>query len=161
MALPSAPSDTANYGLPAGGFQNYLVDASDPTTDQNAADYNRMAADCAQLTRVPLKARLTFTTNATTPVLGTYQAMWGISVPPTVTRSGAGVWDLTWPATVTDPLGATVATSLSFAIPSISGATYQQSPQWAVTAPNVVRVYTYSAGAAADIAGTVISVVAG
>lgn len=164
MALPATSSDISTYGLPSGGFVDYQgLGVVDPTTDQGAAQFNVSAADLAQLTRLGGRAWCQITTSATTPTLVKHNAMWGNGggVAPVIARSGAGIFTVTFPATVTDPLGNSVTINLQDAHASIVGSSLAGFVQCAVTAANVVTVYTFTTGFAVnDIAGTTVRVVA-
>jgi hypothetical protein len=125
-----------------------------------------MANDVAMMSRVAAKAIVTMTTAGTgTPTLNAHESQWGVSVAPTIARTGVGVYTITWPATVTDQLGNTQALNLRFvAAISPGGAFAGNILQASVTAPNVVTVYQVQMGggtpAAADSTGQVFTVFA-
>ena len=88
--------------------------------------------------------------------------MWGSSsgVKPTLARTSAGVYTLTWPTTVTDQLGASHNVNLRWAKASCEDAAGFFRAK--VTSPNVVTVTcTDTSNAANDFAGDVIFVEAG
>lgn len=92
----------------------------DASTDQSAAQHNQMTCDVAMMTRMGPRASVTFTgatyTSGTQVLAVTaHRAQWGNAAPvaPTVSQTATGVFIATWPATVTDELGATVSVSFT------------------------------------------------
>lgn len=168
MTLPASPSDVTTFGMPTTptiGFVNYGgIPVTDPTTDQDAAAYNQLLADVAQMTRTAPRAIAQFVTAASTGAMSlvSHQAMWGSApaVAPALARSAGGIFTVAWPTTVTDPLGITQTLNLKYGIGCITGATYQQAPQVVISSANVATVNTFSGGTANDIVGTTITVFA-
>jgi hypothetical protein len=157
MTLPDSDS-LSTYG---GAFADYGVSVVDPTTDQAAADYNKMAASVAMMTNTAIRAWAIFTTAATTGamVLQSHGAVWGTSVAPTLSRNTTGTFDVTWPSTVTDELSVSHTVNIRGVLhpnPYGSGFVHAQASRQAA---NVVRVYTFSIlGLADDMLGTDIFV---
>lgn len=102
MALPS-PTDFAAYG---GKLKNYTAGIEDPTTDRDAKEVNQALSDLAMMTRMCPRAWCQFNAS-NAPSIVSHDAVWGNAtlLAPTVARTSAGVFTLTWPATVLDPLG--------------------------------------------------------
>lgn len=101
------PATLETYEAPSGGFADQEP-VKDPTTQWAAAGVNRLLNDTAQLTRVAPRAILKFTTGsgATGTAIGT-RTMWGDTsgfYPTTITRSGAGVYVVTYPSTFANEL---------------------------------------------------------
>ncbi|GAC1540151.1 MAG: hypothetical protein NVS3B10_30310 [Polyangiales bacterium] len=160
MALPGNPSSIADYGLPPAGFVDYLVAAVDPTTDQPAAAYNQSAADVASMTQTPVKAwAVVALAGAGAPTLVSHNAMWGNApgVAPTVARSSAGVWTVTWAATQTDPLAVVRTLNFTMAHGGFDGAALPGLVNVSKTGPNVVTIYGFgfTGTAATDLTGNV------
>lgn len=91
------------------GFE-VLSDAApieDPSTELSAAYYERLAEDVAQGTRAACRAILVFTTSAASPATAVRtQTCWGdtLSYAPVITRTGVGLYTLTYPASFLDGL---------------------------------------------------------
>lgn len=89
-----------------------LADAEpveDPTSELSADYYKPLAEDVAQLTRTSPKA-IIFWTTKTSGAVGTAvrtRTQWGDGVGqlPTIARSGAGVYTLTYPSEMADGYG--------------------------------------------------------
>jgi hypothetical protein len=169
MPLPATASTVETYGMPTSpeiGFKNFGgIAKTDPQTDQDASEMNRELADLAQLTRTGVRAYAKFTTAATTGAmtLNDSDAMWGngISVTPVESRVGSGHFRLTFPATVTDPLGNVVAINMTKSIAQIDGAagTFVGFAQSSNPTANTVEIYTYNTGFSAnDLVGAVVKV---
>lgn len=93
-----------------------IVDYSavvDPTTDLGAAQDDDARADVAAMTRTAIRAYVTFTAT-TSPTPTEHDAVWGNAdlVAPTIIRSSAGVFIVTWPASVVDARGITHSVNL-------------------------------------------------
>lgn len=158
--LPGVDS-IADYG---GVFIND-GNVEDPQTDESAAFRNLYAANVAALTHTAARAIRSFLGHATTPSDPgsgfVHDAVWDSSndVKPTVANAGTGIYDLTWPTTITDEL--LVDHSVNFrrahaAVESSDG-TFRAAHA-KVTGPNTVRVYTYSGTTLNDLVGQVITV---
>lgn len=149
MALPS-PSDFAAYG---GKLKNYTAGIEDPTTDRDAKAVNQALSDLAMMTRMCPRAWCQFNAS-NAPTIVSHDAVWGNAtlLAPTVARTSAGVFTLTWPASIIDHLGETRSVSFRWGDSNVSDSTAKHSVQVKRTSANVATVYTYdAAGAAADI----------
>lgn len=162
MTTPDV-TDAAEYGLPDGGFKNGEgLAVVDPTTDQDAVAASAALNDTAQMTHTADRAWVRFTAG-TSPAVVTHDAMWGSlsGVKPTPVHTGTGTWTLTWPVTVQDQLGNSHAVNLRKARVRVEGSTLA-FVQCSVTAPNVVTVYGFNTGFAAnDLTGLTLCVEAG
>jgi hypothetical protein len=102
MTLPDV--DTLNtYG---GGLFDYAP-VVDPTRDRPASGANQAYESVAAMTHTNWRSWVRFTLNGSaTPVLVAHDANWGnaIGVAPTFTRTSAGIYTVTWPATVNDEI---------------------------------------------------------
>lgn len=82
---------------------------ANPTSQLAAEHYNRLAEDVAHLTRTAPKIIVRFPTGAGNPAAGdiSTRTQWGSGAgeKPTITRTGAGRYTLTWAASYTDALG--------------------------------------------------------
>jgi hypothetical protein len=103
--VPDIDDFTATYG---GAKSNYWP-VEDPTTDEDAAVRNLYAMNVAYMTGMCPRAWVRFTGAATTGamILVAHQSLWGnaVGVAPTLARTSAGLYTITWPTTVTDQLG--------------------------------------------------------
>lgn len=143
-----------------------LVDAQpveDPTTDRPANGMNAGLASAAAMTRTAPRAWVRFVTDGTTPTLAVSNngnAAWGNDpgVRATPTRIGAGHFRLTWPATITDALGASHTINIRSAKVTVEGSTLCFAQPSGMSA-NVVDIFTWNAaGTANDIVGTTLRV---
>lgn len=151
--MPGLPgkADVNTYG---GILANYLGQGVvDPTTDLDAAAHNQAMADLAGLTRTGIRAWALINAQAG-PTVASHDAVWGNGggVAPTVSRTGAGIWVVTWPSTITDALGVVQTVTHSASGASING-NGSYTCGTVDTAANVVTAYTFtpSTGAAADL----------
>lgn len=156
MPLPNSDSfDT--YG----GSKSDFTTVVDPTTDRSAAEVNAAFASVASMTRTVTRAYLQFTGASTSFVVPNYHnSNWGssLSVIPIIQRSTTGVFDITFPATVVDELGATQALNLTMGWGNIEGDTLAFIQVTKVTS-NVFRVNLYdNTLAASDLVGYLIDV---
>lgn len=161
MTLPDVGS-LAQYG----GVKVNDHPVVDPQTDLDADEDNKARCDVAAMTHVAPRAWCRFTTAATTGamILVSHDSNWGSlgGVAPTLSRISAGVFDVTWPTTVTDELGVSHTLNIRWAWPpnhrAITAILTNAIPQ----ASNRVRVYVRdNTLAVADIAGTDIDLVVG
>ncbi len=176
MTLPNLADPSADYGMPAGGFADYGVSPTDPTTDWTSGNppnqtntggpgANQMIVDVAGLTRVSTRAFARFTAGTTPAIVSPngHDAVWGndSSVKPTPAHTATGTWTLTWPTQITDTLGVIRQLNLRWAKVRVEGSTLAFA-QCVVTSPNVVTVYGWnSAGAPNDLTGITLFVEAG
>lgn len=101
------PRSGDEYGVP---FLGNAIAVGDPRTAMNFAQGNRGFDDVAQMTRVALRAWVVFPTQSgngvvTSGVFGKSQMGTGNTNLPSVTRTGAGLYTITYPATWTDGAG--------------------------------------------------------
>lgn len=154
------PADLDTYG---GTFTD-AEPVVDPTT-QMAASYDmKRSADLAQLTRNVMKVWIRFETRGTNGALtiSARSTIWGDTNaydPTTATRSAAGTYSLTWPASFNDLLATAETVSFTRGHGSIADTTevgfINVVPSGATAA---VRVFD-ATGAASDLtAGTLIDV---
>lgn len=119
---------------------------SNPTSQLSAAHHNRQSEDVAHLTRTAPKAIVRFPAGGGNPALGdTYtKTQWGSSngEKPTIVRTGAGRYTLTWTASYTDALGTVETLDLFDAHVSVrtSDATDDLECRVLTVAANVVTV---------------------
>lgn len=151
MATPRAIGD---YGGPKAD----ATPVSNPTSQVAATEWNREAEDLAQLTRTSNRSIIKFTTVAAgnPPANTVFQrSHWGTgdTGKPTITRTGAGAYTLTFGASFVDALSETE--NISFFGGRVS--CYGTNPLDILTgriisiASNVVSIQVYAAGAAADV----------
>lgn len=156
--LPDIDS-LSSYG---GALENYAP-VEDASTDEDAAWRNLYAMNVAALTQTAPRAMCRFVGNAVTPTDPTsnvHFAVWGntLSVKPTVARTGAGVYTITWPTSVTDELDTSHTISLVTGWANVEGATLYHA-QVTISSSNVATVRVFdSAAAANDAAGVTIAV---
>ena len=158
MPLP----DIDDYNATFGGSKVNYAPVEDVTTDEDAAVRNAYVADVAMMTPTAIRGWVRFTASATAPVLVAHNANWGTGagVAPVLARTGVGVFTITVPATVTDPLGNTHTVNLRDAWVNARGAATFLFCGAVVTSANVITVYIGSAaGAASDAAGTDFGVI--
>ncbi len=106
-----------------GSYGGPHVDAKpveNPQSQVSASSYDRQSEDTAQMTRTAARSTVEFLTNASTnPPAGdvSHESVWGSgdAQKPTVTRTGTGLYTITWAASYTDELG--VSESVNFRFP--------------------------------------------
>jgi hypothetical protein len=144
-----------DYGAP---FVNRLP-VEDPQGQLDADQYNRVAEDLAQLTRTAWRAVLSFPTDASSnPTVTRLRSVWGsgVSLYPSIVRTGAGVYTVTFATTFTDGLAASESTALDFAQATLGDSTTAGFARAAVTSANVLTVRTFnSSWAASDLGGSI------
>lgn len=138
-----------------------------PTTDLDADADTKSRANVAMMTHTLARAIRRFAGHATTPTDPSsgfvHDATWGNTpaLKPPVTKGGTGIFDITWPATVTDELGVAHTTNLRGGWGNVeaTGNCYVTSVQ--VLAPNVLRVRVWQqASSLNDAAGLNVTVYA-
>jgi hypothetical protein len=138
MALP----DANTYSTLGGELNNYQS-PEDPTTDLDANADNEVRCDSAAASRMVGRAFVAFT--GSDQVVHQHDSVWGndVSVLPVVGRSGAGVYTVTWPASVNDARGNPHALNLRRALVIVE----QDAHVWVghplITAPNILSVKVY------------------
>lgn len=159
MTFP-AKDTIAGYG----GVLNDYAAVVDPTTDRPAAGSNQAYGTAAAMTHNAAKAFARVVLAASTGALALassngHDAAWGSSAPvvPTLVRTALGVFTITWPATITDEIGATQSVFFRYAQGTVEGASAYLLTS-SVTAANVVTLYAWTtAGAASDLVGVTIN----
>lgn len=126
---------------------------------QLSADYgNRFMEDVAQLTRTGWRAICQFqTVTVGNPSSVIVFSVWGSGVAqrPTVSRSGAGLYQLTWPTSFNDGLGATETVNFQLGDVAVQMNTNDDDGGKIKTiAGNVVTIATFRGGALSDFAAS-------
>jgi hypothetical protein len=156
MTMP----DTDTIDDFGGALANYAP-VVDPTTDRDGPSMDVALEDVAQMTHTAVRAWVRLVLDSAAPVLANpngSDAGWGNSVPPTPTRTGTGVFKLTWPATVTDALGVVHDVDFVYATAAIEGATFGFVQARVSNANEVTINVADHTGAVADLSGTTIVV---
>lgn len=151
----------ASYDTYGGEKVDYQP-AEDPTTDRSADQEDEAFADVSAMTRMVARAYVAFTTNGTTCTVIDSDAVWGGSSSPaplSITRTGAGAYTITWPASITDARGNTQNVSLRRGLGNTEAAGFAMAV--ARSAPNVftAAVRTLDTNTATDPSGVMIVVV--
>jgi hypothetical protein len=98
------------------------------------------------------------------PTLATtnsYESVWRANTTtlPIVAHTSTGIYTLTFPASVVDPLGGTHNTNLRSCMVCLEGSTCSGFVQYTVTSANTITVYTFNTSFnAADLTGITVSV---
>ena len=154
MTTPLLP-DVADLDTVGGTFVN--ADAViDPTTDMDAAFQNRLTAQVAMLSHTAPRAMCRCTVFGGVITRADHDAVWGSTsaVAPTVARSGAGVYTITWAASYDDLQSTPEAhtTALRFALVTAYGPITPAIANAYLSTSRVVTVNVYDVtGAAIDI----------
>ena len=159
MPLPDVDDYTATFG---GSKQNYAP-VEDITTDEDAATRNQYVADVAMMTATCTRSWVEFLAAATTGGMSVtaHQAVWGnaIGVIPTLSRTSAGIYVITWPATVTDALGNSHTVNFRAAQAQVRDTAAGWDALCIPTAANIITVYVRNpAGTLTDATGLNIDV---
>lgn len=103
--LPDIPTLADDLG---GVLENYAP-VEDPVTDLDAGFDNSSRCNIAMMSHTAPRswARITLAATTGALVLVAHDAMWGnaLAVAPALARTSAGIFTLTYPATVDDELG--------------------------------------------------------
>ena len=166
LVLPSI-SDLASFGGP----KSNLTQVVDPVTDEDADDRNAAFANAAAVSHTLWRAWCSFYADnpPTDPVGTVHDAVWGgdVSVKPTVARTSAGLFTVTWPATITDLFAQSQSVSMRGSGALVNFAGTGGIVPHAITernaSPNVVtvRLYDLASGTPAtpvDAASVLITV---
>jgi hypothetical protein len=150
------PKTIGNYGGPK-------IDAlpvSNPETQVAASEMNRYMEDMAQTTRTVLRAAVTFPTDLAAAPLTippgsiTNRSVWGSgpAQKPVITKTGVGLYTLTFPATFTDALGTVETVAFYAGHGSCMSADVDDdiAARTITLAANVVTIGVYAAGVLAD-----------
>lgn len=158
--IPSLPDvlSADNFG----GLKEDYSPIEDPATDRSADEVNPLIVAASEMTATAIRAFVVFTGAATDPAVtnGNHRAVWGSSdaVLPTVDRFSTGVYDITWPASITSDFGDSIAVNLVTGFANIAGSTLGNATL-TITAPNVARLRTFNtSNSANDLVGSVLSV---
>jgi hypothetical protein len=150
MAGLPGVDDFSSYG----GEKADYEPVEDPTTDLSADHWNLVAANVAAMTPTATRAWVAFTGHATTPAdpaSNVHGAVWGDAalVKPTVTKGGTGIYNITWPTTITDALGVSHTVNLRRGWGSVAG---NIAHPFVVTplSVNSFRIRTFSTAFVAD-----------
>lgn len=140
-----------------GGVLNDLSPITDPTTDRPAAGANAAYGSVAAMTRVSGRAWVLFSASPTATTLVAHGAAWPTTaqVTPTLSRSSAGVYVISWPATVTDETGLTQTVSLAICKAITFAGTTPYAAAAVVTGRSATVYVTTLGGAAVDPAGNI------
>lgn len=132
-----------------------------PSVDRSAAEVNGCFASVASGSRTSVRAYCQFTgVSSGNPTVSLHNAHWGstLSVIPTVVRNSTGNYTVTWPASVTDPLGVVQAVNFQTAIANLEGTVFGFVNATQAT-PNTVTILTASsAGSLSDLTASPIQV---
>ena len=151
--LPNVCDPQADYGLPKTNADS--LGPVDPTTECDAAEYERLCVDVAAMSHCNPRA-IVYVTNAGAPAITDYDSVWGdaVAVTPSVTDNGAGDTTITWAVGGYDDLNPTPARrvtrapAIRFAHACSASATGRiASVTWTA---NTVRVYTTTHAGVAD-----------
>jgi hypothetical protein len=154
MTLPRV---IANYGGP------YIDEkpVRNPQTEQSAAYGNKSLEDLAQLSRTTIKAIVQFPTTASaapvavTATAGQCHNGTGSGSYPTISKTGTGVYVVTYPSTWTNALSVVENVSFTFGDASVMGSTAAAKPQISISGP-VITVNVFNTSfAASDLGGGV------
>lgn len=142
MTLPDADS-IETFG---GAKQDAPIGVVDVQSERSAADVNKAYEDVAQMTRTANRAWARVALSGAAAALASpngSDALWGNGSPPACDApGGTGVYTVTWPSTVTDALGAAHTVSFKRCRAFVEGGGTFALVMAAVTAPNVVTIYT-------------------
>jgi hypothetical protein len=152
MTLP----DVDSLAILGGALQNYAP-VEDPTTDLDAGADNKSRCDVAAMTHTLTRTWVNFQAAATTGamVLVAHDSVWGNTAPvtPTLARTSAGIYTITFPTSVTDELGVAHTTNLRASWGNSRGGVTQYTADCSASG-NVITAYVYnSAGTLTDAVG--------
>lgn len=140
-------------------FGGAKVDAepvANPTSELAANHYSDLAESVAQGTRTIDRAVVSFATALANPITATLnRTVWGSGAlyTPTISRTGAGVYTLTYSASYVNGLGVTETVNLITAHGQVDGATFGLV-QCTRTSATVITARIFdAAGAPTDLGG--------
>jgi hypothetical protein len=152
------PRDIGNYG----GVRVDAKPQQNPESEVDAAKFNRLCEDTAQLTRPPYKGIVWFDshtfagahTYATADVNCRSQWGTGDAQKPQVSQTAAGRYTLTWQASYSDDLSVSESVALVVARVSCYSSdpadTFYDCRPLTITS-NAITIVTKAGGAAADV----------
>jgi hypothetical protein len=142
-----------------GGVKVDQAPVKNPASQASADEYNRVLEYVAQMSRTVPRVMASFpTTLAANPVLTDHATVWGsgIDQTPTIVRTGAGVYTVTFAASYLDGLNVSENVSFLFGWGNVAGATFAH-PQVEVTSAAVLTLRLFdAAGVATDAGGGVL-----
>jgi hypothetical protein len=151
MPLPDIDS-IETYG---GVLVNYAP-VEDPTTDLDAAMDNKNRASTAAMTHTLTRAICRFVGNAgspTDPSSGlVHDAVWGSSfaIKPVVAKADTGIYDVTFPVSVQDELGAAHLLNLRGGYAQVESSTFAYVCSVQITSANVARIRIFKSASTLD-----------
>ena len=153
-------ADLSTYGLANAANASPVQNSA---TDWDASYAKRMGMHVAQATRTWCKAHFSFTTagaNGARTASNIF-TLWGegSSFSPTITRTGAGVYTIVWPASFDNEMDETETLSFTKAHASLASSTSVGLAQLTGSGTSWTLYGLSTAGAASDLtAGTQIDV---
>lgn len=130
--------------------EDAVVDAE---TEVSSTYFNRLTTQVAMASYTQDRAWCRVTVSGTAPTVAAHGAVWGDTpaVEPVPVRTGAGVYTLTWPASVDDLQATPEAHSVN--IRAVTGQSHNAAsalvPRWDITSANVLTVTFHNLSAAA------------
>lgn len=124
MTLP-AIDDFDSLG---GAKKDYSASVTDANYDRSAAEVNPTFANVSCTTRMLSRAKVAFTVSGGVCTVARHQAVWltaatSTALTPAVTQTGTGVFHVSFPATVSDPLDVSHSLNLQDGMVNVSGST--------------------------------------
>lgn len=161
--MPNLP-DTATLANDLGGAMVNYEPVVDPTTDLDAGFDNNSRCNVAMMTHTAIRSWATFTTAATTGalVLNAHDALWGnsLGVAPSLARTVAGTFTMTYPASVNDELGVAHTVNFRMGLGQARSATAGYDIQVIPTSANVLTIYVRdNTNTLVDAVGLVLDVI--
>lgn len=146
-----------------GGIKTDYSQIVSVATDWSADNVNSAFGDVAAMSRTAIRTFAQFITSATAPTLVNFDAVWKTNTPtlPVIVRTGAGIFTVTYPASVTDELGNAQSLNLRSGVGNISSTSTFGFCNVVVSSSNVLTIYLANvAGSANDLVGVTIQVYA-
>lgn len=148
-----------------GGVLNDYAAVVDNSTDRPAAGANQAYGSIAAMSHTAPRAFARLVLAASTGALAlaspyAHDSAWGNSagVQPALARTSAGIFTVTWPATITDEIGNLQTLAFRYASAGIEG-NNAGNISAAATSANIVTLWTFtSAGVASDFVGITVNV---
>lgn len=133
-----------DYDSLGGELQNYAP-VEDPLTDLDAEADNKARANTAAMTQTLPRAMCTGVLGLA-PTVDLHRAVWGNSaaVKPTIARIAAGHFEISWPVSIVDARGGAHVVAFIGAFANMAIILGFRA-NCAITAPNKITVYTFSA----------------
>jgi hypothetical protein len=142
-----------------GGEKSDYSAIVDSSTDRSAVEVNAAYAAVAMMSRTAPRALVRMTVSTSDPVIASWESVWkaGTATAPTLVRSGAGVYSITFPSSVLDEQGN--SHSLNFFGAQVSSEDFTTAWLLAAyaTSANSITVYVKNtSGVAADPSSIVL-----